>query len=156
MDSAHSHSNSSCYALPRQPSSLVQQSPQIPRDNLTTIFDSHNDPQSRRWGTSYVRRWGTRSSSLTCKRSAVYWMGDISWPRYALGIPFGLLSASWTFTHSHSFLIIYLSNPLIPASRSILGPNLASMPSSADVSRYLVMLTVTRFPHLRLRGLMIV
>ena len=37
----------------------------IPRDNLMTIFDLHNDPQSRRWGTSYVRRWGTCSSSLT-------------------------------------------------------------------------------------------
>ena len=36
-----------------------------PRDNLATIFDSHNNPQSRRWGMSYVRRWGTRPSSLT-------------------------------------------------------------------------------------------
>ena len=93
---------------------------------------------------------------LDQQRSAVYWMGDISWPRYALGIPFGLFSALWTFTLSHSFLIIYLSNPSIPASRSILGPNPASMPSSADVSRYLVTLMVTRFPCLRLRSLMIV
>ena len=65
---------------------------------------------------------GDSSIILDQQRSAVYWMGDISWPRYALGIPFGLFSALWTFTYSHSFLIIYLSLPLIPTSQSILGP----------------------------------
>ena len=74
-------------------------------------------------GDVLCQTMGDSSIILDQQRSVVYWMGDISWPRYALGIPFGLLSALWTFTHSHSFLIIYLSLPLIPATRSILGPN---------------------------------
>ena len=61
-------------------------------------------------GDVICQMMGDSSIILDQQRSVVYWMRDISWPRYALGTPFRLFSALWTFTHSHSFLIIYLSN----------------------------------------------
>ena len=128
----------------------------IPRDNLTTIFDSHNDPQSRRWGTSYVRRWGTRPSSLTSHAPRSTGWGTSPGQGTLSVYPSDYYRLYGPLPIPTRFLSFIYLTPLIPASWSILGPNPASMPSSADVSRYLVTLTVTRFPCLCLRGLMIV
>ena len=128
----------------------------IPRNNLATIFDSHNDPQSRRWGTSYVRRWGTRSLSLTSNAPRSTGWGTSPGQGTPSVFPSDYYRLYGPLPFSTRFLSFIYLILLIPASRSILGPNPASMPSSADISRYLVTLTVTRFPRLRLRGLMIV
>ena len=127
-----------------------------PRDNLTTIFNSHNDPQSRRWGTSYVRRWGTHPSSLTSNALRSTGWGTSPGQGTLSVYPLDYSRLHGPLPIPTCFLSFIYLTPLIPASRSILGPNPALMPSSTDISRYLVMLTVTRFPCLRLRGLMIV
>ena len=129
MDLAHSHSNSSCYRSTTPTIASRSTTLAIPRDNLATIFDSHNNPQSRRWGTSYVRRWGTRPSSLTSNAPwSTGWgtspgQGTLSvYPSdyYRLYGPLPIPTCFLSF--------IYLM-PAILTSRSILGLNQPQCPA---------------------------
>ena len=83
-----------------------------PRNNLTTIFDSHNDPQSRRWGTSYVRRWGTSPG----QGMLLVYPSDYSWLHGPLPIPTCFLSFIYLcLRYRHLGVFLVLTRPRCPA-----------------------------------------
>ena len=118
-------------------------------NSLVTIPNSHNNPQSRGWGIPSLDDGGSILRPWPATLSVVYWMGDPSLQGMALGNPL-----------DYSQLHGPLSIPIHLLSRgvcvAITSTDRYPYLSFADVSRYLVTVTVTGSHIISLHGLLIV